>query len=134
MLMCVVLGSSVLSKLTLVNLTGRLRKATHSLNATRSGNITLEERNTAVTLYWYLQFIVLIPNLLTFLRCLVFGVVGKTTITFPWPNKRALVLVSLLCVAIVHGEYIRVVPTTRTGEAPPIPHPPFPNPYPPIEL
>ena len=97
--MLVVLGSTVVSKLTLVGLTGRLRNATHSLNATRS-NITLEERNTAVTLYWYLQFIVLIPNVLTFLRCLVFGVLGKTTITFPWPNRRALVLVSALCYVV----------------------------------
>ena len=51
-LMLVVLGSSVVSKLTLVGLTGRLRNATHSLNATRSNMITLEEHNTAVTLYW----------------------------------------------------------------------------------
>lgn len=104
--MLIVLGSSVVSKLTLVSLTGRLRNVTHSinvhdpLNATRR-NITLEERNTAVTLYWYLQFIVLIPNVLTFLRCLVFGVLGKTTKTFPWPNGRALVLVSMLNVAIL---------------------------------
>ena len=75
-----VLGSSVLSKLTLVSLTDKLRAATG---------------NEAVTLYWYLQFILLIPTFITFLRCLVFGVIGKTTKSFPWPKTKAIIFVSV---------------------------------------
>ena len=71
-----VLGSSVLSKLTLVSLTDKLRAATG---------------NEAVTLYWYLQFILLIPTFITFLRCLVFGVIGS----FPWPKTKAIIFVSV---------------------------------------
>ena len=92
------LGSTVLSKLTLISLTGRLRRLTHSssqdLNVSKI-NITMEDRNSAVTLYWHLLLIVLIPNILTFLRCLLLGVLGKTTKSFPWPSTKALMIVSI---------------------------------------
>ena len=92
----VVLVSSVLSKLTLVSLADRLRNATYYLNASKRG-VTEQERTTAVTLYWYLQFVLLIPNFITLVRCLAFGVIGKTTRTYPWPRARAIFLVSQEC-------------------------------------
>ena len=91
--MVVVLGSSVLSKLTLLSITDRLRSILYHPNATQRTVIKSEDRDTAVTLYWYLQFILLIPNLITFVRCLAFGVIGKTTRTFPWPKGQSIIIV-----------------------------------------
>ena len=88
--MVVVLGSSVLSKLTLLSLTDKLRSVSYS-NTTQK--IKPEDRDMAVTLYWYLQFILLIPNCITFVRCLAFGVIGKTTNSFPWPKGWSIIIV-----------------------------------------
>ena len=88
----IVLAASVLSKLTLVSLTDKLRSVTHYPNATAR---TKEDETEAVTIFWYLQFILFIPNFVTFMRCLVFGVIGKTTNTFPWPKWRSIILVSI---------------------------------------
>ena len=89
----IVLVSSVLSKLTLVSLADRLRNVTYYPNASKK-DTTEHERTTAVTLYWYLQFVLLIPNFITLVRCLAFGVIGKTTRTYPWPKARAIFFVS----------------------------------------
>ena len=86
----VVLASSVLSKLTLVTLTDQLRIA-H----------TNGSPETLVTLYWYIQFILLIPSFITFIRCLVVGVIGKTTKSFPWPTGKAILYVSELNIVFV---------------------------------
>ena len=93
----IVLVSSVLSKLTLISLADRLRNATYYPNASKR-DVTEQERTTAVTLYWYLQFVLLIPNFITLVRCLAFGVIGKTTRTYPWPKARAIFLVSQKCI------------------------------------
>jgi hypothetical protein len=90
----IVLASSVLSKLTLVSLADRLRNTTFYPNASKR-DITEHECTTAVTLYWYFQFVLLIPNFVTLVRCLAFGVIGKTTRTFPWPKAKAISLVSI---------------------------------------
>ena len=93
--MIIVLGTSVLSKLTLVSLTDKLRNVTYYPNSTKRAAADNEvDFDTAVTLYWYLQFVLLIPNLITFVRCLAFGVIGKTTTTYPWPKGRNILLVS----------------------------------------
>ena len=89
----IVLGSSVLSKLTLLSITDKLRSILYHPNATLRTVVESENRNTAVTLYWYLQFILLIPNFITFVRCLAFGVIGKTTQTFPWPKAQSIIIV-----------------------------------------
>ena len=92
--MVLMLGSSVLGKLTLVSLADHLRHATYYPNASTRA-VSTEERTEAVTLYWYFQLVLLIPNFITFIRCLAFGVVGKTTKTFPWPTGKAVAMVSL---------------------------------------
>lgn len=85
----VVLASSVLSKLTLVTLTDQLRIASPV-------NDNPEDVSRRVTLYWYFQLILLIPSFITFVRCFVVGVFGKTTKSFPWPTGRAILYVSEL--------------------------------------
>lgn len=81
-LLVVVLASSVLSKLTLVALTDQLRAA--------------ENKDGQVTFYWYIQFVLLIPSFITLVRCFVVGVFGKTSKSFPWPNGKAILYVSVL--------------------------------------
>ena len=90
-LFLIALGSN---KLTLIILIGKLRNTTSSFNNSSRNEIAAEEKNTAVTLYWYLQLILLVPNFITFLRCLVFGVLSKTTKNYPWPTKWAFFTVS----------------------------------------
>lgn len=105
----IVLTSSVFSKLTLVSLTERLRNVTmHIQNESDSelptdamvvvyndqkADLLVEE---AVSIYWQLLVILIVPNLLTFLRCLFFGFLGKTRKNFPWPKGKAILLVSIL--------------------------------------
>ena len=99
--MVIVLGSSVLSKLTLVSLADHLRSVTYFPNASKR-DVTGQDLTTAVTIYWYLQFVLLIPNFITFIRCMASGVIGKTTRTFPWPKGRAIALVSLELICLSH--------------------------------
>ena len=91
----VFLSSSMFSRITLLSLTNELRNMT--MNGTfdhKNRNLTNEEKSEAITVYWQLLIILLVPNLLTLLRCLFFGFLGKTITNFPWPNKLAVLAVS----------------------------------------
>jgi hypothetical protein len=90
----IVLGSAILNKLTLISLAGKMRSATFFFNSSHK-EITSDDRQTAVTLYWYLQFVLLVPNCITLLRCLALGVLEKTTKSFPWPTLEAIIIVSI---------------------------------------
>ena len=101
-----ILVCTVFSKLTLVSLTDRLRSVTAvHFNESRTylydddqGETTLKpflvENDIAVSLYWQLLLIVIIPSIISFLRSLVFGVLGKTSKNFPWPRLTAISTVS----------------------------------------
>jgi hypothetical protein len=99
-----VLSSSVLSKLTLVSLTNSLRYHTwvyqnksilspNLISENERENWRLQHEDDTVSLYWQLLLILLVPNCLTFLRCLFFGLLGKTKMTYPWPVGKAMLLV-----------------------------------------
>ena len=89
----VVLVCAVLSKLTLVTLTDQLRVTEQD----SPGNHATKR----VTLYWYIQLILLIPSFITFVRCVVVGVIGKTTKSFPWPTGKAILYVRLSVLSII---------------------------------
>ena len=94
----VVLVSSVLSKLTLVSLTDALRSLTwmyHNNTPTDEKEWKKNNLDKTVSLYWQLLLVLLVPNCLTFLRCLFFGVLGKTRKSYPWPTASAAFLVML---------------------------------------
>ena len=82
-----VLASAVLSKLTLVTLTDQLRAT--------------NDDKTRITFYWYIQLILLIPSFITFVRCFVVGVIGKTTKSFPWPTGKAILYVRLSMLSVI---------------------------------
>lgn len=87
----VVLLCSVVSKLTLVGLTDNLRDIAATLrNKTDVPNP--ETASRATTLYWQLLLILLAPNCVTVVRCLLFGFIGKSYQTFPFPNLKAVIL------------------------------------------
>ena len=97
----IVLTCSVMSKLTLVSLTDALRHYTWDFQksgTTRPVKETEEWRKNkgekTIALYWYLLLILLLPNAITFLRCLFFGVLGKTKKSYPWPRWSSAFLVS----------------------------------------
>lgn len=86
-----VLLCTVFSKLTLISLTGQLHNVTYNLTEENSDD---SKKEKAITLYWQLLLVIMIPNIVTFLRCLVFGVLGKTRKSYPWPKAQAAVIVS----------------------------------------
>ena len=83
---CVLVGT-VLSKVSLVSITGRM------FNLTRFPDEHVLPRSV---LFIQLMFFLVIPEVVSFIRCLVWGVIGKTTESFPWPTLSAFVLVSLI--------------------------------------
>ncbi len=86
----VVLLCSVFSKLSLVGLTNHL-----GYFSSKNGSATSREMaSRTASLYWQLLIILLTPNVLTVLRCLVFGFIGKSFATFPFPNLKATIVVS----------------------------------------
>ncbi len=90
----IVLVCSVLSKVTLVSLTDRLRY--HLWNISERASVdeaTRKHRSDAAVLYWQLLFVMVLPSCVTFVRTFIFGVFGKTRNSFPWPTFRAAVMV-----------------------------------------
>lgn len=83
LLLVLVLSSAVVSKLTLISMTSRLGSA-----------LVDDEPGAAVSLYWQLLFVIMVPQCVTFVRTMLRGVCGKRTSTFPWPTFRALLVVS----------------------------------------
>ncbi|KAL5496346.1 hypothetical protein EMCRGX_G012610 [Ephydatia muelleri] len=81
LLLVLVLSSAVVSKLTLISMTSRLGSA-----------LVDDEPGAAVSLYWQLLFVIMVPQCVTFVRTMLRGVCGKRTSTFPWPTFRALLV------------------------------------------
>ena len=86
--LCVGVGS-VVSKVTLVSITSR----TVTINFTQSSDGLASPKSESV-LYIQLTLLLVIPEVVSFIRCLVWGVIGKTSETYPWPSKLAVLKVS----------------------------------------
>ena len=84
LLLVVVLSFTVISKLTLISMTSRLKAA-----------LAREEEGAAVSLYWQLLLVIMVPQCVTFVRTMMRGVCGKQTANFPWPTLRAQLMVSI---------------------------------------
>ncbi|XP_065897233.1 chitin synthase chs-2-like isoform X2 [Dysidea avara] len=100
------LTATVLSKVSLVNITGRMFHLSNASSNARS------------VLFIQLVFLMLIPEVISFFRCLFWGVIGKTTKKFPLPSKDAvfwgfvttLIEVAALC-GFVFGVACRLPPS-----------------------
>ena len=96
-----VLVCTVFSKLTLVSLTDKLREITFCNDTTYKncpGKIedAKEKVPIAVSLYWQLLLVMMVPTFIAFLRSLVFGVLGKTKQSYPWPKMKSAIVVSMV--------------------------------------
>ena len=83
--LCVCAGA-VLSKVSLVSITGRMFYLSKSDPD--------DDPTPRSVLFIQLTFMLVVPEVVSFVSCLVRGVIGKTTKSFPWPTWKALVLVS----------------------------------------
>ena len=81
---CALVGM-VFSKITFVSITSRMYTLCNSANV---------ENNKKSVIFFQLVFILVIPELLSLLYCLIWGFIGKTSRSFPWPSWKAMVLVS----------------------------------------
>ena len=85
-----VLAGAVLSKVSLVSITGRM----YSLTTLQEGyTYTLPQS----VIFIQLTILLIIPDVASFTRCILAGVIGKTTESYPWPSPKALIVVSLIC-------------------------------------
>ncbi len=87
-----VLLCTVFSKLSLVGLTDDLKEISRLVSNGSGSDPSTVARGVA--LYWQLLLILLIPNFITFLRCMLFGCLGKSSQSFPFPTQMALIMVS----------------------------------------
>ena len=83
---CVCIGA-VVSKVTLVGITSKM----FNLINCRDGH-----KHTLSQSVWFAQLtlILVIPEVVSFIRCLIWGVIGKTAERFPWPSRSAIIGVS----------------------------------------
>jgi len=93
-----VLLCSVFSKLTLVGLTNHLGYTAAIARNNTTTTSSVDAAAEAASLYWQLLLILMIPNCLTVLRCLVFGFIGKSYNNFPFPSTKSTIAVSFLIV------------------------------------
>ena len=89
-----VLTCLVLSKLTIIKITAELHLLSnfsiiHIPNDTPKGN----SLTCAANLYWMLFFIVMIPNLIAWIRAIFNGLLTKSP-SHPWPKRSAMLGVS----------------------------------------
>ena len=92
LLFSIVVTCTVFSKLSLISLVSRLNETIDDLRRASDSEATLHNR--AAGIFWQLLFIILIPQFVTFIRALLFGVCGKQSRLFPWPTPKAIVVVS----------------------------------------
>ena len=85
---CICVGA-VMSKVSLVSITDRMNPR-YNLS-TFPDQYSIPHRSA---LFIQLTLLLVIPEVVSFIRCLVWGVIGKTTKSFPWPGHAALRWVS----------------------------------------
>ena len=85
---CALVGM-VFSKITFVSITGRMYTL-YTASPQDTGN------NPKSVIFFQLVFILVIPEILSLAHCVIWGFIGKTSKSFPWPSWKAMVLVSIL--------------------------------------
>ena len=86
--LCAIIGAT-LNKVTLVSITGRM------YNVTNHNNSSIKNHRLGSIYFIELVIIMAIPDVVSFFRCLIWGVIGKTAETHPWPSWKSIVMVSV---------------------------------------
>ena len=84
---CALVGM-IFSKITFVSITGRMYTLYTASPQQDTGN------NPKSVIFFQLVFILVIPEILSLVHCVVWGFIGKTPRTFPWPSWKAMAWVS----------------------------------------
>ena len=92
--LCATIGTTV-NKVTLVSITGRMHSLSRNFyNCNNASELSMEDKGQIGSICFFeLVAIMIIPNFVSFVRCLIWGVAGKTTDTFPWPTWKSILLV-----------------------------------------
>ena len=85
---CICVGA-VMSKVSLVSITDRMNPR---FNLTSYADEYSPPHRSVLLIQ--LILLLVIPEVVSFVRCLVWGVIGKTTQSFPWPSRKAFIWVS----------------------------------------
>ena len=100
-----VLATLVASKVSIAIMLARLH-AMASFDGFSNTTISSDDQDrntkTAIRLYWQLLIILAFPNLITWVRSLFNGIIGKSA-TQPWPKKKAIIGVSKISSLHVHN-------------------------------
>lgn len=89
---CICVGA-VMSKVSLVSITDRMNPR-FNLGFNLTGFADEYPPPHRSVLFIQLILLLVIPEVVSFVRCLVWGVIGKTTRSFPWPSRCAFFWVS----------------------------------------
>jgi len=99
--LCAMIGTSV-NKVTLASITGKMHKLSNCTNTTNSTLSSEDKTRIGSICYIELVVIMIIPDFVSFLRCLLWGVVGKNTDTYPWPTWKDILLVRLAIETVIN--------------------------------
>ena len=93
----IALFGMIFSKISFVSITTRMYSLYTYPNSTETNsaikdNQTLTNYKSAI--FFQLVVILVIPEIVSLLHCLIKGFLGKSSITFPWPNWKSIALVS----------------------------------------
>ena len=108
---CICVGA-VMSKVSLVSITDRMNPRFNF--STFPDEHSIPNRSA---LFIQLTLLLVIPEVVSFIRCLVWGVIGKTTKSFPWPSQSAFIWVSRSIASYSHPSKNRLVRNTCAGLA-----------------
>ena len=89
---CCALVGTVMSKVTLSSIAGRMYSLT---NVSSNATVGVVDQKTGSKLFIQLVVLMVFPEVVSFFRCLIWGVIGKTTDRFPWPSRTAIAWVSV---------------------------------------
>jgi len=80
--------TTVMNKVSLVSITGRMFYISKHIQKVKDDTISRS------ILFIQLVFLLIIPEVISFIRCLCWGVIGKSTKKYPWPTRNEMFLVS----------------------------------------
>lgn len=101
---CALLGM-VISKLTFVSVASRM----YTLCSHPSAQATVYEDQNKSKIFFQLIFMLVIPEIVCMSYCLLWGFIGKSSKTKPWPSRKAICLVSSHTSKEIVLNYISIV-------------------------